>query len=599
MVHVLNSRGREFGDRPALFRKTSTGWVPTSWRQYAERAERFARGLVALGFQPKQAVGVLSFNREEWHLADYGTMAAGGVPAGIYTTCSAEQVQYILQHCEAPVVVVENLDQLAKVRSQKTSLPNLRWAVLIDGTVPSSDESWVITFDQLLQKGDAIAPEVVHERIDKLEPNGLATLIYTSGTTGPPKAVMLSHQNLVWTVDHLGRSVGDPKDELLISYLPLSHIAEQMVSMHGGVWNHFQIYFAQSLEKLPEHLREVRPTLFFAVPRVWEKFKSKLEDGIASQPRARQELLRQASRLTRARHALHQEGRKVNPLLEAAYFAAQRLTFHQLKARLGLDRCRLFATSAAPIGRDVLDFFCGLDMVLLESYGQSEVTGPSTVNSPDRARLGTLGQPMMGVTVKIAEDGEILVKGGNVCLGYYKDPESTAELLDKDGWLHSGDVGEFDADGFLRITDRKKDLIVTSGGKKAAPQNLEKMLRAIPPVGQAVVVGERRNYLCALLTLDRDAAKRFARENNLPEDFDALIKHPRLQAALQKGVDEMNSHLARFETIKRFVVLPGEFSAESGELTPTLKIKRKVVAQKYGPQIESMYPGEEAQSNAG
>ncbi|MBS2027172.1 MAG: long-chain fatty acid--CoA ligase [Deltaproteobacteria bacterium] len=586
IVHVLRARGRELGDTPALWSKRNGSYQPTSWREYASLVERTGRGLMTLGLKPGQAVGILGFNRIEWHLAAYGAMSAGGTPVGIYVTSSPEQIQYIVHHCEAPIVVVENLAQLEKVRAQRANLPHLKHVVLMEGRADDA-----VSFDDLLARADGTPREDLDARVAGLEPEGLATLIYTSGTTGPPKGVEITHKNVVWTAAYLTKCVGAPEGEILISYLPLSHIAEQLVSMHCGVWNRFEVYFAESLEKLPENLREVRPTLFFAVPRVWEKFKARLEDAIAQAPAQRKKLLARAQKVATAYHERAMVSEKPGPLVALQYAIFKRLVFSKLHARLGLERCKLFGTSAAPIGRDVLEFFRAIDVPLLETYGQSEVTGPTSVSIPGAARFGFLGRPMPGLTVRIAEDGEILVKGDNVCKGYHKEPAATAELLEG-GWMHSGDVGEIDAQGYLRITDRKKDLIVTSGGKKAAPQELEKHLRAIFPVGNAVVVGESRNYLCALLTLDPDAAKRFARERGLPEDPGALVANPTLQAQLQQGVDALNGKLAKWETIKRFEILPSDFTVEGGELTPTLKIKRKVVAEKYRANIERMYEGD-------
>jgi long-chain acyl-CoA synthetase len=584
LVHLLRARSRELGDAPALWSKREGTWVPTSWRSYGALTDRFARGLIALGLQPHEPVGIIGFNQLAWHVAAYGSMAAGAVPVGIYITSSPEQVAHVLGHCDARVVVVEDEAQLAKVQAIRHGLPRLSEVVLMRGTAEGAR-----SLEEVLALGDGVEVAAGDARVAALAPDDLATLIYTSGTTGPPKGVELTHRNLVWTAAHLSRGVGVPEGAVLLSYLPLSHIAEQLISMHCGIWNSLQVYFAESMEKLPENLREVRPTIFLGVPRVWEKFKARIEDGLTQTSPRKRKLLERARAVATTFQRKELEGQKVEPWLALRHALFRRLVFRPLHARLGLDRAQILGTSAAPIGGDVLAFFLSLDLVLQESYGQSEVTGPTSLNVPGATRLGTLGRPMIGVEVRIDADGEILVRGENLCRGYHRDPEATAALI-QDGWLHSGDVGELDPDGYLRITDRKKDLIVTSGGKKASPQELEKLLRAIPLVGQAVVVGERRNFLCALLTLEPDAARRFGREHGLDStSIEELGRLPAMRESLQRGIDEVNARLSRWETIKRFEILPNELTVEGGELTPTLKVKRAAVGTKYASTIERLY----------
>ena len=448
-----------------------------------------------------------------------------------------------------------------------------------------------------MRLGEAADPATYDARVNAIKPEELATLIYTSGTTGMPKGVMLSHRNLTWTAVHLAKCASLRDDEVMVSYLPLSHIAEQTCSIHAPLLNAIQVYFAESFEKLPENLREVRPTVFFGVPRVWEKFKLKAEAQIAAQPASRQKVMAWARKAGLRWQEQTLSGKSPNLLLDLQYSAARKAVFSKLKKRIGFDRTHIFATSAAPIGRDVIDFFASIDIVLREAYGQSEVTGPTSVNTEHQTKFGTLGQPMVGVEVKIADDGEILVRGENVCLGYYKEPEATAELL-QNGWLHSGDVGEFDAGGYLKITGRKKEIIVTSGGKKTAPGNIELMLKSLSPLGNAMVVGDNRNYLVALLALDPEQVPRVAKENGWPESPAQLAKDPKFRSWLHGRIEtEVNTRLSRFETIKRFEVLGHDFTIEGGELTSTLKVRRKVVEQKYSAVIDALY-AVEAQSAA-
>ncbi|MBZ4373134.1 long-chain fatty acid--CoA ligase [Corallococcus sp. AS-1-6] len=589
MLHALHDQAARLEHRPALWSRHGGAYVPTSWFDYAQRVKRFALGLHALGFRDGDPLGILSFNREAWHVADLGAMALGGVPVGLYTTSSVDQLVYILGHCQARFLLVENAKHLVTGLEVQKRLPALQHLIVVDAPTPLPEG--VLRYADVLASGAKADEAPYWDGVHSLRPDALATLIYTSGTTGQPKGVALSHRNLAWTAKQLGDTLGfqDMEDERLVSYLPLSHIAEQIVSLHSPLLLGMQVYFADSLDALGQNLKDVRPTLFFAVPRVWEKFKTKAEEGLAAQPPLKRRLVEwaRATALERNTRVLSQE--RVPSLMEAKFALARRLVFHPLKTRIGLEKAKLYATSAAPIGRDVLDFFASIDVVLLEVWGMTEVSGPATVSTAECARLGTVGRPMLGVEVRIAEDGEILVQGGNVCLGYHRNPEATQELL-ADGWLHTGDVGQLDSEGFLRITGRKKEIIVTSGGKKTSPANIEELLKAVSPVGHALVVGDRRNYLVALVTLEPDRARKLAREKGWPEDVAALVNDARLQQHLQEAFErDVNPKLSRFETIKRFRVLPGEFSIDGGELTPSMKMRRKVVEQKYADVIDALY----------
>ncbi len=587
MVHQLHDMAERLKDSPALWTRRGGGWVPTSWRQYARRVRDFALGLQSLGFAPRQALAVMGFNREEWVVAALGAMASGGVAVGVYTTSSSEQLAYVADHCEAPIVLLENEDSLERLEGVRGLLPRLRHVILMDP--PATPREGVLTFSEVCERGARGNDADYYARLDALQPGDLAQLIYTSGTTGHPKGVMLSHRNLCWTTVHLSSCHPTGPDDVLLSYLPLSHIAEQVATIYGPLVNGLQVYFAQGFEQLAENLREVRPTLFLGVPRVWEKFKAKVEAGIASQPRSRQRVVAWARDVARRFHDDAMNHRQSSITLQGQYALARRLVFQPLKARIGLDRAHLLATSAAPIAREVLEFFASLDLVIAEIYGQSEVTGPTSVSTASAIKFGKLGRPMPGVEVRLADDGEILVKGGNVCLGYYKDPAATAELLEG-GWLHSGDVGQLDEDGYLQITGRKKELIVTSGGKKTSPAHLEGLLKGIEPIGNALVVGEGRNYLVALLALDPERVGAFARQRGFPGEARALASHAPFRVYLEAALErEVNARVARFEQLKRFEVLPQDFSVEGGELTSTLKVRRKVCEAKYADVIARLY----------
>ena len=587
VVHHLNQQAERFADRPALWTRRGGDWVATTWREYARKVKLFAQGLVSLGVKPGETVGILGFNREEWVVAHLGSMAAGAVPVGLYTTSSPEQLEYVLGHAQVVAVVVENEGYLRAVDALRPRLPKLAHLVVMDATptLPAGG----LAFGELLDRGARTDDAEYFARLDAAQPTGLATLIYTSGTTGHPKAVMLTHRNTVWTAWQLLEVAGVGEGDLMLSYLPLSHIAEQVCTIYGPVMRGVQVHFAESVERLPENLREVRPTVFFGVPRVWEKFKARALERVAEQPLAQRRLVGWARDVALRTHQAALEGRPVPFVLQAEYELARRTVFARLKARIGLDRCRYFATSAAPISRDVLDFFTSMDMVLREVYGQSEASGPTSLNTPDATRLGSLGRPMRGVQVRIASDGEILVKGDNVCAGYYQDEAATAELL-QGGWLHSGDLGQLDADGYLRVVGRKKELIVTSGGKKTAPGAIESLLTGLEPIGHALVVGDRHPYLVAVLALDPDRVRAFAARTGLPMDPAALVASEAFRELLRQRIEaEVNPRLARFETVKKFHLLAQPFTVEGGELTPTLKVRRKVCEQKFGPAIEALY----------
>jgi len=577
---------RSRGEAPALRFKRAGIWEAISWAEFSEQVSRAARGFLELGHRAGQSVVIIGFNRPEWMISDLAAIAAGGVPAGIYTSSTADQCHYIAEHSEAAVAVVENDEQLDKFLAVRDRLPDLRGIVLMEG---SSEAPGVLTWDQLLELGDGVAEARLEERIGAQRPDDLATLIYTSGTTGPPKAVMLSHHNLIWTaeavVDALGLTAGDQ----FFSYLPLSHIAEQMISLHGPMQVGACTWFAESLEKLPENLREARPHVFFGVPRVWEKFQAAIAAAGAESKGLKKKIAAWARRKGLEGGYALQRGEK----LPAFYGLAEKLVFSKVREKLGLDRARICACSAAPITLDTLEFFLSLGIPILEIYGMSEVTGPGTLSLPDRLRTGRAGFAFPGAELKLAEDGEILMRGPHVFLGYYKDEQATRETLDEDGWIHSGDIGEIDEDGFLKVTDRKKELIITSGGKNIAPTPIEARLKSIACVAAAAVIGDSRKYLTALLTLDPERLAPALGEASSPAtDIAGAVECSRFSRWMEQQVEaQVNARLSKVETIKRFRLLADQFTIEGGELTPTMKLKRRVVQAKYESEIEALYGG--------
>ena len=585
ILHRLHENGRIRPNAPAYYVKTGDHWVPSSWRDYVGQVRQAARALMALGFEPGGSVAILGFNTPEWVITDLAGMLAGGTATGIYTTNSPAEVKYIVEHCEASLILLEDEEQWQKVDQVWEDIDCLKHVVMMPG-VTVNDER-VMTWDAFMAKGDEVDESEVDARLDALEMEELCTLIYTSGTTGPPKGVMLSHKNLSWTAGIAQEVLNLGPSDSVLSYLPLSHIAEQMFTIHSAITAGYQVYYAESGLKVAENIREVQPTLVFGVPRVWERFHAGVLARMQESTGVRAKIADWAQSVGREVSALKCRGEEPTGLLALQYQLADRLVFSKVKPALGLGRARHLISGAAPIGKEILEFFSGLDLIIYEIYGQSEDTGPTSTNRPGATKFGTVGQPWPGDEVKIADDGEILVKGPNVFLGYYKNPEATAETL-IDGWLHSGDIGQFDEDGFLTITGRKKEIIITSGGKNVAPKNIEAALKNLDLIAEAVVIGDQRRFLTALLTLEEEAAAKFAAANGIAEN--ELHESTVLQQHLEQEIKEkVNSLFARVEHVRNFHVLPRQFTIEDGELTPTLKIKRRIIHDHFQAQIEAMY----------
>ncbi|MFO7662898.1 MAG: AMP-binding protein [Chloroflexota bacterium] len=585
IIHRFQKHRRVRPAAPGYYEKIGMAWAPTSWEAYVQQVRQAARAMMALGLKPGDVVCLLGFNRPEWVIGQLAAMMAGGVGAGIYATNSPPEVQYILNHSEAPLIILESEDQWNKIHEVRDQLPHLRHAILMRGT--RIDDPLALDWDSFLARGDEVDEADLDARIDAIHMDQLASLIYTSGTTGPPKAVMLSHQNLASTARTGSELFQLTTSDVLLSYLPLSHIAEQMFTIHTAATIGYAVYFAKSIAKLPDNLREVQPTIFFGVPGVWERFRNRVAERLNESHGARKRIADWAQGVGREVANLKNQGQDPAGRLAVQYKLAERLVFSKVKPLLGFSRTRVAVSGAAPINSEILEFFSGLDVTIYEVYGQSEGCGPTTFNRPGATKLGTTGQVWPGSEVKLDVDGEVLLRGPNVFMGYFKDSSATTNTL-LDGWLHSGDLGRFDDDGFLTIVGRKKDIIITSGGKNIAPRNIEAALKMLDLVGEALVIGEGRKYLTALVTLDPEAAVHFAEVNEL--EGQELHSHPQVLDAIQKGIDEsVNPQFARVEQIKKFTVLAQPFSIESGELTPTLKLKRNIIFQQHLDDIERMY----------
>jgi long-chain acyl-CoA synthetase len=584
---------RERGDAVAMREKDLGIWRAISWRQYGERARHAGLGLVALGLQPRDVVSIIADNCPEWLYTDLGTLSVGGVTNGIYTTDSPRQVEYIVNDSGTRFFFAENEEQLDKILEVRASCPQVVKIVVYDMEgLHGFRDPQVIEFAALLELGaryDREHPDAFDRMVEIAQPEDLAILVYTSGTTGPPKGAMLSHRNILFQLGYADFAAEPRPGDQQLSFLPLSHIAERTFTVFYPLRTGATVNFAESIDTVPENIREVAPAVFFAVPRIWEKFYS----GVALRMRDATRLGRLAYRWaigvgTRvAEHRL--AGRPVPAGLRLLHRVADFLVLDNIKRALGLHRARGAVTGAAPIAPDLIKWYMALGLDMREVYGQTENCGLATAMPVDRIKLGSVGVARPDTEVRVARDGEILLKGPHVFMGYYKNPARTAQTV-VDGWLHTGDVGELDADGFLRITDRMKDIIITAGGKNVTPSEIENQLKFSPYITDAVVIGDQRKFLSCLVMLDPETVAQFAQERNVPfTNFASLCRAKEVQDLIWGEIERVNKQLARVETIKRFHLIEQILTPEDEELTPTMKLKRSLVNRKYKDVIESMY----------
>jgi long-chain acyl-CoA synthetase len=594
--HVLFRNAEQQGDRPALSWKEVEGWRSMNWRDYRERVAEVAMGLRSLGIGKGDFVAIMARNRPEHLLADLGILHTGATAVSIYNTLAPEQIAYIAGHCGAKVAVVEGREFMERWEKVKADLPAIEHVILVEDAPEFSEYDWTLAWSGLMAKGrDALSAEGGREQFESswrsVDPSDLATLVYTSGTTGPPKGVMITHRNVVWTCESLHRTGIYDVGLRAISYLPLAHIAERMATHYLGMYKAAHVHFCPDVLKIFEYVPEVRPHAFLGVPRVWEKLQAGVVAALAAEPDQRKRKIAQAAVETGRQAArLESQGKPVGLAAKAKRALFEKLVYSKIRHKLGLDQCTLAVTAAAPIARDTLEFFDGIGLPLYEVYGMTEDSGPATINTKGHRKLGTVGIALPGVDLRLLDDGELLIAGGVVTAGYYKEPEKTAETFDPDGWLHSGDVATIDAEGYVRIIDRKKELIITAGGKNISPANLEALLKTHPLVGQACVVGDAKPYPAALIVLDGEVAPAWAKANGVPFDsIGQFASEARVVAEIQKAVDDANEHVSQVERVKRFSILPTEWTVDSEELTPTLKLKRRVIKEKYAEEIDSLY----------
>ncbi len=574
-----------------LKHKRDGAWRAIGSDELRAAVEEISMGLRGLGVEKGDRVAILSENRPEWAMADLATLCAGAADATVYPTLTAPQVEYILGDSESKVVFVSNAVQAAKVAEVRDRLPHLRHVVRFD----DADVAGTLSLAELRAKGrEALAadPGAVRRRSGEVRPDDLATLIYTSGTTGDPKGVMLTHGNLLHNVLAAEKVFPMVTHEwTALSFLPLCHSFERTAGHNFMLYRGVTIAYAESVERVPENMGEVRPHVMCSVPRLYEKMYARVNEKVAADPPLRQKIFRWAIGVGRERFAHTVARTTPGALLDAKFALADKLVFSKIKARTG-GRLALFISGGAPLAREIAEFFGAAGMLVCEGYGLTETSPVITCNYPGRVKPGTVGLPLEHVEVRIAEDGEILTRGPHVMKGYFKKPEATAEAIDEDGWFHTGDIGFVDADGCLVITDRKKDIIVTSGGKNIAPQPIENRLKTNKFLAEVVMIGNKRNFAAALLVPNFEALEAWAKERGVAAaGREDLVRRPEVVAHYQKLVDEMTGDLAQFEKIKKIALLTKEFTQESGELTPTLKVKRRVVEERYKGLIDAMYEG--------
>jgi long-subunit acyl-CoA synthetase (AMP-forming) len=555
-----------------------------SWADYAERVREIAAGLAAGGVSRGDTVALMLTNRPEFHFADSATTHLGATPFSIYNTYSPDQIEHLLRDSDSRIVITEQA-LVENILAAQAAVDSVEEVVVVDGDATEG----TISLDELIARGkDDFDFEAAWRAV---EPDDVLTLIYTSGTTGPPKGVQITHANICETVRSYDELIEFPDGGRIVSYLPMAHVAERNVSHYLPMLCGFTITCCPDPRNVIEYLPEVRPTWFFAVPRIWEKLKAGLEQMLAAAPEDQRAMTEAALADATEKVRLEQRGDEVPEELAARVAQADELMFSKLREHLGLDEVEACNVGAAPTSPDVIEFFHALGIPLAELWGMSETTGAGTCNPPARIKIGTVGPPAPGVEVKLAEDGEVMIRGPVVMKGYRNLPEKTAEAFTKDGFLLTGDIGEFDEDGYLRIIDRKKELIITAAGKNLSPANIEARLKQIPLVSQAIAIGDRRKYISALLTLDAEALGAYSAQQELQGDPGALAQDERVVAEVQRGLDEANESLARVEQVKRFAILPADWEPGGDELTPTMKLKRKPIAEKYANEIQALYDG--------
>ena len=570
-------------------------WRSWTWQQAGVAVRELALGLTTLGFKVGDTAAILANTRVEWMLADLAILSAGGVANGVYPTDAASQVEYLCEDSRTTILFVEDEEQLDKALEVRPNLPKLRHIIVMDMTgLQQFADPMVISFDALRKVGSVpenFAPRLLEERIASRNAADLAILVYTSGTTGKPKGAMHSHRGLISSVRNISVVFPLTKHDQRMCFLPLCHIAERMLGAYSSIYNGAVLNFVENPETIPENVREIQPTVFFAVPRVWEKFYSGIIIALKDSGRIQQMVYGWSIGVGKEIAERVLAGQPETLGLKIKFALARLLVLNNVRKMIGVNNAKFLLTGAAPIAPDLIRWYLSLGLPMLEGFGMTESTALGSAQPIDRIKPGTIGKPSYGCEMRIdPENGEILVRGSNVFMGYLNLPEKTAEAIDADGWLHTGDVGTQDAEGYFSITDRMKDIIITAGGKNITPSELENELKFSPYITDAVVIGDKKPYLTCIIMIDQENIEKFAQDNDVPFSNDtSLTRSEAVQLLIQDDVNRVNKKFARVEQIKKFWLMDVQLSAEDEELTPTMKLKRKLVQTKYAAQIETMY----------
>jgi long-chain acyl-CoA synthetase len=582
LADLLPRSAERYGSHPAVRYKDGDAWVDRSFEQVLDIVKPLALGLVALGVEKGDRVSILGNTRPEWTYFDFAALSIGATVVPIYQTNSPEECAYVLENSDAKVVVVENDEQLAKVREVRAGLPLLETVVMMVG-----DADDVLSMDQLAAKAGEVDDAVFDQRVAAVTSADICTFIYTSGTTGPPKGCIISHGNYRSMLDMVNQTSVIEENDVSYLYLPLAHSFALLIQLGSFDLGATLAYWEGDPNKIVPNLNELKPTYFPSVPRIFEKIYTAANSGMEKEGGLKKAIFDWSIKTGKRMRETERAGKKPGFLLQREYAFADKKVLSKIRGLFG-GNLRLAVSGAAPINPDILRFFDAAGVLVVEGWGMTETSTAATVASEDDFKFGTIGKPFPGCEVKIADDGEILVHGPNVFQGYHKNPEATAETI-VDGWLHTGDIGEIDSEGFIKITGRKKDIIITAGGKNITPANLEAEIRQHQLVSQCVVVGDRRPYLVALVTLDPEESAAYAKEHGMSEDPADLARNPEIRKVIEDHVESINQKFARVEQVKKVAILPRDLTQESGELTPTLKVKRAVVTEKHTQEIEELY----------
>ncbi len=584
LADLLPLAAQVYGDAPAVRYKDGEQWVDRSFAEVVEIVRPLALGLAELGIEKGDRVSILGNTRPEWTYFDFAALSIGATVVPIYQTNSPEECRYVLENSDAKVVIVEDDEQMEKIRKVRDQLPQLQHVVRMTG---SSDDA--LSSEDLAAKGVSVDAARWESLYAAVTPADICTFIYTSGTTGPPKGCIISHGNYRAMLDMVNETSVIEGEDVTYLYLPLAHSFALLIQLGSFDLGATIAYWERDPLKIMPNLAELKPTYFPSVPRIFEKIYTMATSAMEKEGGLKKTIFEWAIRVGGKMREAERSGRRPGFLLKRQYAFADEKVLSKIRNLFG-GQLRLAVSGAAPINPEILRFFDAAGVLVLEGWGMTETSTAATISSPDDFKIGTIGKPFPGCEVKIADDGEILVKGPNVFQGYHKNEEATRETI-VDGWLHTGDIGEIDSDGFIKITGRKKDIIITAGGKNITPANLEAEIKQHPLVSQCVVVGDRRPYLVALVTLDPEEAAGYAKENGLDETPEQLSANPDVKASIMAHVDQINQNFARVEQVKKIAILPEDLSQENGELTPTLKVKRAVVTAKREPEIEQLYAG--------